>query len=51
MKTLSKQDYQTIKIILSIKQIIINLILEDYYKHFSANPNSLIARIIGLYIF
>ena len=40
MKTLSKQDSETI-----------HMILEDYYKHFCRCPNSLIARFIGFFIF
>ena len=40
MKTLNNEDLNSFKDI-----------LEDYYHHFRGNPNSLIARVLGLFIF
>ena len=40
MKTLNNEDLSSFKDI-----------LEDYYNHFRLNSNSLIARVLGLFIF
>ena len=40
MKTLNNEDLSTFK-----------EILEDYYNHFRRNNNSIIARVLGLFIF
>ena len=40
IKTLNNEDLNTFK-----------EILQDYYNHFRLNPNSIIARVLGIFIF